>query len=271
MEGFILLNDVIGEERGGIISAATNLLAEGKLSKQRNIIRGELLYPIHDNTPQKGGKPPHNYRLAGEKTTTLYADMQDTSPLSQGEFEILEGIKKPYDRYKVFSAEGWLEWGTSLRAGSVAFVAVEGIGGRPITTEVVVQFLGKIGDEPGVKFGVEIMVRLVTLQYIMYFYIPLLQESAALRCGTTDGTFKGRRYFTCTDNCGLFLGLDKLLSSKKIDYPKPTYPKASVTSCMCMFNCILVINGGGSILLLHAMICTTRLNYDVHCIHHQIS
>ena len=163
MEGFILLKDVTGEERGGLFYTATNFFAEGKTTKQRNIARGELLCPIHDNTPQKGGKPPPNYRLAGDRNVTLFAEEQAVSPLTPKEFDILEGIKLPYDRYRVFTTEGWLEWGVSLRVGSTASVAIEGIGGAPVTTEVAVCYIGRIFYEPGVKFGVEIKVRLVML------------------------------------------------------------------------------------------------------------
>ena len=38
------------------------------------------------------------------------------------------------------------------------------------------------------------------------------------RVGTTDGTFKRRRYFSCEDKCGVFLSLDKL-SSIQLDTP----------------------------------------------------
>ena len=155
MEGFMLLQDLPGEEKGNII---TNLFS----SKDCLVKRGELLFPIRDITPQKcGDKPPHNYRLAGDRNVTLYADEQAVSPLTPKEFDMLEGIKLPHDRYKVLTTEGWLEWGASLKLGSAAFVALEGIGGGPVTTELVVRFVGRIGDEPGVKFGVEIMVGLV--------------------------------------------------------------------------------------------------------------
>ena len=158
MEGFILLIDVTGEERGGLLSTAANVLAEGKTTRQRYIARGELLFPIHENTPQKDGKPPPNYRLAGDRNVTLYADEQAVCPLSPEEIDVLEGIKLPYERYKVFTAEGWLEWGASLRVGSAVFVIVEGIGEAPVTTEVVIRYIGRIADVPGIKFGVEIMV-----------------------------------------------------------------------------------------------------------------
>ena len=36
------------------------------------------------------------------------------------------------------------------------------------------------------------------------------QDEQCCHRGTTDGTFRGVRYFHCKDNCGLFVALDKL-------------------------------------------------------------
>ena len=37
-----------------------------------------------------------------------------------------------------------------------------------------------------------------------------MQEESFRGYGTTDGTFQGKRYFTCQDNCGFFVALDRL-------------------------------------------------------------
>ena len=52
--------------------------------------------------------------------------------------------------------------------------------------------------------------------------------------GTTDGTFQGMRYFICEDNCGLFVGLDKLSpdrhGSSLVNEPRGAKSYAKVAS-----------------------------------------
>ena len=45
------------------------------------------------------------------------------------------------------------------------------------------------------------------------FFVNLIQNAHYRGKGTTDGTFRGQRYFTCADNVGLFVALDQIRPS----------------------------------------------------------
>ena len=152
---FILLRDVQGLKSGKSISVA-------RKQKPCSIEKGELLQALP--THNKGSTDealPHNYYCSiNNAIATLYADEGDVAQLSERKFELLEAIQKPRDRHRVFTTEGWLDWGAELTEGSTASVALEGTtAGTQFYTGVVVRFVGKIGNNPGLRFGVEIMVR----------------------------------------------------------------------------------------------------------------
>ena len=72
------------------------------------------------------------------------------------------------------------------------------------------------------------------LLYIAFNMFFNTQDEQCRGNGTTDGTFQGTRYFLCEDNCGLFVGLDKLSpdrhGSSLINEPRSAKSYAKVAS-----------------------------------------
>ena len=62
----------------------------------------------------------------------------------------------------------------------------------------------------------------------MFSWRCFSQDSRYYGCGTTDGTFKGVRYFTCPDKNGLFLSLASV--AKKPEWLNLQYHPHSVAT-----------------------------------------
>ena len=60
------------------------------------------------------------------------------------------------------SADDMLEWGSRLKGGDVAYVSLPAPTTAPTQyAAAVIRFVGGLEPEPGLKFGVEITVRLI--------------------------------------------------------------------------------------------------------------
>ena len=179
MGGYVLLKDTEGREK-----TSKTLFSRVKLFGERqqvyNVQRGEIIQAIPIS--ERSGNPPHNYQYSiGDKTITLYASVEHVSPLLNDKYiDLLKGIGQPSDRHHVFSIGGFLEWGSNhLEVGNTASVFVKdtatGGGQNLVTAEVVIRYVGRVDDEPGIKFGVEITVdllvwRKVKLQILLFFF-----------------------------------------------------------------------------------------------------
>ncbi len=72
----------------------------------------------------------------------------------------MEGIRKPSDRLEAFNGNK-LELGESLDVGSQVYINLPGPDLSVAAVErvrCVVHYKGRVGDLPGILFGVEIMV-----------------------------------------------------------------------------------------------------------------
>ena len=169
MDAAILLHDSPGEITDTSIIGAVRTLGGlvGRKQSSVVIVRGELLVPIPGNeiSPRNDGQKPHNYRLKKEPSVSLFCkdDGDDVAPLGDYEFLLLEGIKSRSVRYDVFiSRDDMLEWGSKLKVGDVVHVGIPAQTTVPTQyAAAVIRYVGGLKTEPGVQFGVEIMVRLV--------------------------------------------------------------------------------------------------------------
>ncbi len=118
-----------------------------------NILCGELMIAKQDD-------PSFNYQLWGDPNALFYSMEDNVAPLTQNEFLLLEGIQKPSDRLEAFNGNK-LELGEALCVCSQVYINLPGPNLSVAAAERargVVHHKGRVGDLPGILFGVEIMV-----------------------------------------------------------------------------------------------------------------
>ncbi len=146
MNGYILLKDVQWIKR------ALKKLMHGE-TPNFNILRGELMI-------DKQNDLSFNYQLWSDPNVLFYSMEDNVAPLTQNEFLLLEGIRKPSDRLEAFNGNK-LELGEALCVGSQVYVNLPGPDLSVAAAErarCVVHYKGRVGDIPGILFGVEILV-----------------------------------------------------------------------------------------------------------------
>ena len=160
--GYILIRDTQGCKYDGMLKSALKNIIGNRPYSYKNIIRGELLDAIKS-------EDGFNFALHLDPTVHLYCGEEEVAPLSMDEFLLMEGIQMIGDRLKAFT-EGRLQFGLNLMKGSMVYVDVSGP--NPAQRDYVVaaiNFRGKVGDLPGITFGVEILVRMVSNNVLMFF------------------------------------------------------------------------------------------------------
>ncbi len=151
MVGYILLKDVHGiKKNNGVFK---KLIHGGTPHQDVNILRGELMIAKQDD-------PSFNYRLWSDPNVLFYSVEDNVAPLTQNEFLLLEGIRKPSDRSEAFNSNK-LELGEALHVDSQVYINLPGpnlsvavVG----SARGVVHYKGRVGDLPGILFGVEFLV-----------------------------------------------------------------------------------------------------------------
>ncbi len=151
MNGYILLKDLQGIKK--ITGALKKLVHRGTPHQNINIPRGELMIAQQDD-------PSFNYQLWSDPNVLFYSMEDNLAPLTQNEFLLLEGIRKPSDRLEAFNSNK-LELDYALVVGSHVYINIPGPNLSVAEVERprgVVHYKGRVGDLPGILFGVEIMV-----------------------------------------------------------------------------------------------------------------
>jgi len=194
---YILLNDRVGK------TIERNLSALGLSTKvtPTQVLRGELLEAL-----PKAEQPSDGNRIAlagiERQILRLECSMADVTQLSDEEANLLSPIHSLEERYITFFDRKRLDFGRRLSPGSQVFVSVKGF-----TKELpgVLWYKGELPSCRGTMFGVELIKHLGQ--------------------GTSDGTFRSKRYFTCPVDSGVFVGLDKLTPRDISDSKSPNREK----------------------------------------------
>ena len=156
-KGAILLKDLVGERSGSSLF----MKVTGK-SSAVNVLRGELVEPIpgEELIRRSEGQRPYNYRVKKDPAVLLYCDPDDIAPLADKELVLLEPIQTPAKRFDVFVSGDKLEWGCNLIPGYTVYVSIPGLTVFPSQhVRAVIRYVGGLPSEPGLWFGIEIMVR----------------------------------------------------------------------------------------------------------------
>ena len=159
-KGAILLKDLVGEKTESVLVGVLKKFT-GK-SSTVNVLRGELVEPISGDelTPRSEGQRPYNYRVKKDPAVLLYCNAQDIAPLGDKEFLLLEAIQTPAARYELFVSGEKLDWGYNLNPGDTVYVSIPGLTVFPNQrAAAAIRSVGGLHPEPGLKFGIEIIVR----------------------------------------------------------------------------------------------------------------
>ncbi|XP_078735788.1 ubiquitin carboxyl-terminal hydrolase CYLD isoform X3 [Lampetra fluviatilis] len=110
------------------------------------------------------------------------------------------------DRLRVVGDAGRLEMLRSLRPGAVVRVNLAVAGPREAIG--VVRYCGPLDDRPfsGTSFGIEL-------------------QGYYRGKGVTDGTYSGKRFFTCDEECGVFVHLNRIVRLESEDEKDYLYPE----------------------------------------------
>ena len=148
----ILLQDANGSKENKSVFTGSSSFSN------RHVLRGTLLVRLSQEEvrelkqPQSGNVPPFNFRVLGEPAIRAYCNPHVVHLLNHKQKELLLGIETAIDR---FNAVDKLEWAEKLAEGSNAYVTIPNLS---IVGKGVVRYVGKLPDEAGIKFGVELLV-----------------------------------------------------------------------------------------------------------------
>ena len=127
-----------------------------------NVLRGELATKVPEKSA--AGQQQMYQTVYSDQSATFYDSDEDSAvaPLLGNQALLLAGVKSREERYKLFITAGKLEWGSSLKLNDAVLVSLNHLqaadNDATLKTTAVIQYVGPIKGENGIKFGVEIVV-----------------------------------------------------------------------------------------------------------------
>uniref|UniRef100_H2Z9I8 CAP-Gly domain-containing protein n=1 Tax=Ciona savignyi TaxID=51511 RepID=H2Z9I8_CIOSA len=130
----------------------------------------------------------------------IECDENDVDPLTEDIMGLLLAISSCKERYEVFRNKERLSDGLEMEAGMEVVVRLPAMSGEVIGK---LRYKGPIRHKVGTHFGVELV--------------------HARGKGNTNGTIRKHTYFHCAEDCGIFLGLNRV-SSRDYDQLRTPVP-----------------------------------------------
>jgi ubiquitin thioesterase CYLD len=232
-KGAILIQDVQGMKSpkgiGGVVKGFVKDLftAQGGYEKV-HVLRGALVFP--QELPQsgtgvggeEGDQEQRPYYVLHEPSITAFCNALEIAPLDQRDYQLLAGVQSQENRHRLFIADGaeprvadGLEWGSQLKVGdhvNVTMLTPHAHPTHPPLAVAVIRYVGSLPDQLGIHFGVEIL------------------EGRYRGKGSTNGYFRDKNYFKCEEDCGLFVGLDRVHQIPRADGQSAKVPGSTHTS-----------------------------------------
>ena len=149
-EKCILLKDTTAYKQ----TSKWNILTAKSFTKDY-ILRGCLLVELTDAESKETNQyfaPPLNYKKYSDDSIKLYCKPEHVFQLNDQQFDLLLGVKLPFDRYKALSILNWVE---KLRVGFGVNVTIPTI---PNPVRGLIRYVGLLPSEEGTKFGIELLV-----------------------------------------------------------------------------------------------------------------
>ena len=152
-EKCILLEDTTAYKQ----SRRWSMLTAKSYTKQ-DILKGSLLIELTEAESTERSKdfaPPLNYKKypgSSYDLVILYCKPEHVLQLNDQQFELLLGVRLPFDRFNALNILNWVE---NLKGGFAVNVAIPTIS-YPVRG--IVRYIGLLPDEEGTKFGIELLV-----------------------------------------------------------------------------------------------------------------
>ena len=154
----ILLQDASGYKE------SKSMFTYGSNFSSRHIMRGTLLIKLsHDEIKELSQQktvyvPMFNFKVHGEPSIKVYCNAHVVYLLNYKQKELLLAISSVTDRS---DAVHKVEWAEKVTVGSEVYVTIPSY---YITPKGVIRYTGKLPGEPGIKFGVELLVCAIYVQ-----------------------------------------------------------------------------------------------------------
>ncbi|XP_066483906.1 ubiquitin carboxyl-terminal hydrolase CYLD-like [Tiliqua scincoides] len=136
-----------------------------------------------------------------------------TQELSGTQSGLLEAVTNGDERLALFKQEKLLRKLSALRKGDPVRVQITSASGKRVRG--IIRYRGPIDknkNDTSIIFGVELV------------------GSAAGR-GFTDGSFKGQKFFSCRENCGVFVPVNRIEPNDSAERSPPAPSSPSVREC----------------------------------------
>ena len=146
----ILLEDTIAYKQTSKWAILTT-----KVFTEEHIVRGSLLITLTDGEVTETSwyfTPPLHYKKYSDDSIKLRCKPEQVLQLNDQQFNLLLGVKLPFDRYKALKI---LSWAEKVCAGFGVNVTIPTI---PNPVRGIIQYIGSLPDEEGTKFGIELLV-----------------------------------------------------------------------------------------------------------------
>ncbi|XP_048676262.1 ubiquitin carboxyl-terminal hydrolase CYLD-like isoform X3 [Caretta caretta] len=184
---------------------------------------------VQDFSGEGGGQVPRGSLLsqAGEPPALdcpFWAKLLDTEAmvqlparaareLSKEQAGMLQAVTNGDERLGLFRQEGLLRRRGALRPGDRVRVQITSASGEKVRG--VLRYRGPMGDskeQAGVIFGVELV-------------------GSAAGKGFTDGSFRGQKFFSCRENCGVFVPVSRIEPDEGAECSPLIAPRGSRRAC----------------------------------------
>lgn len=121
-----------------------------------NVLKGTLLVELTEGEARETHKyfaTPLNYKKYSNNLVKLYCEPEYIRQLNDKQFNLLLGVKHPFDCYKALDILHWVE---KLNVGHGVYV---NISAKSQPVRGVIQYVGPLHGGEETMFGVELLVR----------------------------------------------------------------------------------------------------------------
>nr|XP_028558999.1 ubiquitin carboxyl-terminal hydrolase CYLD-like isoform X1 [Podarcis muralis] len=193
-----------------LLIAVKSFAGPSKAGREVKVARGSLLC-LEDG---RGASPDGTFwvRVMDTEKVVLLPPRVAVE-LTGASSGLLEAVTNGDERLALFKKEQLMQRLSALREGDQVRVQITSASGKKVRG--IIRYRGPIDKSKhstSIIFGVELV-------------------GSAAGKGFTDGTFKGHKFFSCRENCGVFVPVNRIEPDDLPEGSPPAPPRGSVREC----------------------------------------